>query len=215
MQQKGGDHTGEGVAWCCMPPRVGGVAAGRGETHTHCLFVGWSHFSSVMLRRALLSRAVEAAAVRRFTVRALCDDASAALTHHEVPRHLVAVTHSRSSGSGGQNVNKVATKVTLRLPLSEAASCLPADLVDRLREQQHWRVNKADELMVQCDEERTQGRNLKLAFARLQSMVDAASVVPKERVVSLELSRTRQGGATQDEAIHGHKEARAPTQLRR
>lgn len=83
-------------------------------------------------------------------------------------------------------MNKVATKVTLRLPLVDAAAVLPIDLVERLRKQQHWRINKADELMVQCEEERTQGRNLKRAFARLQSMVDAAAVVPKERVVSLE-----------------------------
>ena len=36
--------------------------------------------------------------------------------------------------------------------------------------------------MLQCDEERTQGRNMKLAFARLQALVDAAAVVPKEHV---------------------------------
>jgi peptidyl-tRNA hydrolase ICT1 len=140
---------------------------------------------AMAMRFAILSRAIDAA-TRRAGVRWLCDEARACASSHEVPRHLVQVTHSRSSGSGGQNVNKVATKVTLRLPLVDAAAVLPIDLVERLRKQQHWRINKADELMVQCEEERTQGRNLKRAFARLQSMVDAAAVVPKERVVSLE-----------------------------
>jgi len=36
--------------------------------------------------------------------------------------------------------------------------------------------------VLQCDEERTQGRNLKLAFERLQNLVDEASVAPTEFV---------------------------------
>ena len=96
------------------------------------------------------------------------------------------MTHSRSSGAGGQNVNEVATKVTLRLAMADAAEYLPEDVLARLREQQRSRLTKADELVLQCDEERTQGRNLKRAFARLQSLVDDAAVVPKERIISLE-----------------------------
>ena len=109
----------------------------------------------------------------------LCASAASKL---EIPRHLVSVTHSRSSGSGGQNVNKVASKVTLRLPMGDVTPFLPAEVLQRLREQQHHRITKADELVLQCDEERTQGRNTKLAFERLQSLVDAAAFAPTQYI---------------------------------
>ena len=101
---------------------------------------------------------------------------------YEIPRHAVGVTHSRSSGPGGQNVNKVNTKVTLRLAMSDAAIYLPDDVAAKLREQQKNRINKDDELLLQCDEERTQALNLKKAFVRLQSLVDQASIVYNEYI---------------------------------
>ena len=106
---------------------------------------------------------------------------------HVIPRHIVDVSHSRSSGPGGQNVNKVSTKVTLRMALAAAADFLPDDVLHRLREQQRTRLTKGDELVLQCDEERTQAANLKRAFARLQLYIDEASVTPKERLVQREM----------------------------
>ena len=40
------------------------------------------------------------------------------------------------------------------------------------------------QLVIHCDEERTQSRNSKLAFERLQDMLDRAAIVPKERIIS-------------------------------
>ena len=125
----------------------------------------------------------------------------------EIPRHVVNVTHSRSSGAGGQNVNKVSTKVNLRFALTDAAVFLPEDVMARFREQQRTRITKADELLLSCDEERTQGSNLRRAFARLQEMVDEASVEPKERVVCEEPPEWAKAKRRHDKRKHSQKKA--------
>ena len=122
--------------------------------------------------------------VRRLVPR-LVRGLSDAARRFELPPSIVDVSHSRSSGPGGQHVNKVSTKVTLRLALSRAEPFLPADVMARLREQQRARITRSEELVIHADDERSQARNLKHAFARLQALVDAAAVRPKERIVSL------------------------------
>ena len=133
---------------------------------------------------------------------------SAMRDRHELPRHIVEVTHSRSSGAGGQNVNKVSTKVTLRMALVDAADFLPAEVLQRLREQQRARITKHDELVLQADEERTQSANLRRAFARLQSFVDEAAVVPKERLVSLQPPERVKLQRRKEKRLHSAKKAR-------
>ena len=103
---------------------------------------------------------------------------------YSVPKQLVKVTHSRSSGPGGQNVNKVATKVDLRVDMSDTSWLPPEEHARFLVEAKSHLVKNG--LLIQCDETRSQTRNLFLAHRRLQRMLDKATVVPKERVISLE-----------------------------
>eukprot|EP00658_Telonema_sp_P-2_P027484 TRINITY_DN21214_c0_g1_i2.p1 TRINITY_DN21214_c0_g1~~TRINITY_DN21214_c0_g1_i2.p1 ORF type:complete len:171 (+),score=39.61 TRINITY_DN21214_c0_g1_i2:196-708(+) len=95
------------------------------------------------------------------------------------PQYLTT-SFVRSSGPGGQNVNKLNTKAEARFSVAEAG-WMPEEVRKRLSAQQASRVNNAGELVMTCDETRSQARNLKLCIARLQEMVDKAWVEPRER----------------------------------
>jgi protein subunit release factor B len=118
---------------------------------------------------------------RLLLVLALLADSARALATPQriiVPRAKLQVAHSRSGGPGGQNVNKVNSKVELRFIVREA-DWLPEDVRARLEEEQRARINKEGELVVTASESRSQSSNLQLAIAKIQQMVDEASVPPK------------------------------------
>jgi ribosome-associated protein len=87
---------------------------------------------------------------------------------------------SRSGGPGGQNVNKVNTKVTLRLPFAAIQGLAEAELA-RVKKLLANRINAADEIVINSDEERSQRINLERAYTRLEALVAAAARLPKRR----------------------------------
>lgn len=98
----------------------------------------------------------------------------------EVPRSALSLGFSRSSGAGGQNVNKVNTKAEVRFDAYSAA-WLPQEVRSRLLEANPARVNAKGEFFVTSERHRTQHANLEDAISKLQQLVDVASVPPKER----------------------------------
>lgn len=89
-------------------------------------------------------------------------------------------TYSRSSGSGGQNVNKVNTKVTLHLPLKDL-SFLSASEVDRIQSSLKNRINNSRELVLSCDEERSQSKNRSKLIYRCVMLIEKALIIRKKR----------------------------------
>lgn len=87
----------------------------------------------------------------------------------------------RSSGPGGQNVNKVATAVQLRFNLAHAQG-LPTDVRTRLMLNGGKRVTADGILIINARRFRTQERNRKDALERLIDIIRTASFAPKKRI---------------------------------
>lgn len=87
----------------------------------------------------------------------------------------------RSSGPGGQNVNKVSSAVELRFE-AERSPSLPDPVKRRLQRLAGRRWTKEGAVVIQVREERSQARNREIARERLAALVLQATLVPKRRV---------------------------------
>lgn len=104
----------------------------------------------------------------------------------------------RSSGPGGQHVNKVSTAVELRFNIG--GSSLPADVKERLRTLAGNRVTADDVLMIDSREHRGQTQNREAARARLVALLQHAAKRPKKR------RPTRPGKAARERRLDAKKQ---------
>ncbi len=97
-----------------------------------------------------------------------------------IPASEVQESFARSTGPGGQNVNKVSTKVELRWAPAESVALGATDRSYLLRRLAN-KLTEAGELIVTCEEFRTQLRNREEARRKLAEQVRQALVRPKKR----------------------------------
>jgi len=86
----------------------------------------------------------------------------------------------RSSGPGGQNVNKVCTAVQLRFNVAQSKA-LPDELRDRLMKLAGNKMTENGVLVIKARRFRSQDKNRKDAFQRLADLIRRATVRPKTR----------------------------------
>ena len=120
-----------------------------------------------------------------------------------VPAAALTVHAVRASGPGGQNVNKVATKIDLRVDL-DAIEGLSDAARARLRALARSRADAEGRLVVTSQATRNQARNLEDARARVADLIRAALVAPVPRVAtrpSAGARRRRLAGKKQRAAV--------------
>jgi len=86
----------------------------------------------------------------------------------------------RSSGAGGQNVNKVASKIELYFDVS-ASMALSEDQKQIILQKLQNRLTKEGILILQCDESRSQHKNKSLAIDRFIALIENSLKQPKKR----------------------------------
>jgi len=98
-----------------------------------------------------------------------------------VPPSALTIRAVRASGPGGQNVNKVATKIDLRVDLA-AIEGLSDSARTRLRSLAGHRLDADGRLVITSQATRNQARNLEDARARVAELIRAALTAPRRRV---------------------------------
>ena len=113
----------------------------------------------------------------------------------------------RSSGPGGQNVNKVATAVQLRFDAVRSPS-LPEDVRRRLVRIAGKRVSKEGVLLIDARRFRTQERNRQDAVDRLVQWIRKAAEKPKKRI------KTRPSLSSRERRLEGKRQRSETKRLR-
>lgn len=125
-----------------------------------------------------------------------------------IPRREIRFSFVRSSGPGGQNVNKVASKAVLRWQVV-ASQSVAEELKVRLVHRLGRRINDRGELVLASQRYRDQAKNIDDCLEKLRDLVSAAAAVPKKR------KKTRQPKGAREARLQQKRRAGEKKQNRR
>lgn len=98
----------------------------------------------------------------------------------QIPFTEFDFSFSRSGGPGGQNVNKVHSKVTLRWSVMKSPT-LPGDVRERFMQKYRRRITNDGEFVMHSERYRDQGRNVADCLEKLRGLLLEVAVAPKKR----------------------------------
>ncbi len=129
-----------------------------------------------------------------------------------IPRSELTFQFSRSGGPGGQNVNKVSSRVQMRWNV-ETTETLPEDVRRRLKSLNRRRINSNGELIVTSQRYRDQPRNIEDCLEKLRELVDAAAVTPRRRRPTRPSAGSRRRRLQEKRERSDRKQRRRPPRL--
>ncbi|MBT4866476.1 MAG: aminoacyl-tRNA hydrolase [Planctomycetaceae bacterium] len=116
-----------------------------------------------------------------------------------IPRDEFTFTFMRSSGPGGQNVNKVNTKVRLRWDVAKSPSLSEA-VRERFRKTYSRRITAEGDLLITSQRYRDQVRNIDDCLEKLRELLAAVAAPPRKR------KKTRPSRASKERRLQGKRE---------
>lgn len=127
----------------------------------------------------------------------------------QIPLREFDFTFARSSGPGGQNVNKVNTKAFLTWHIEETDS-LPGAVKDRFLKKYARRISKEGKIIVVSQRFRDQGRNVADCITKLQDLVRNVVAAPVKRKKTKPSKRAVQRRINEKKATSERKSRRKP-----
>lgn len=124
-----------------------------------------------------------------------------------IPEQEIEWQFIRSSGSGGQNVNKVATAAQLIFDIER--SSLPDFYKARLRQRSDHRITQSGKIIIKCQQTRSQADNRALALEQFVALVQSVNKVQKKRIP------TKPGKAAKQRRLNHKKQLGEKKSLRK
>lgn len=100
----------------------------------------------------------------------------------QIPPKLIEISYARSSGAGGQAVNKINSKAIIKMKVADM-KVFGEKVPGRFRNIFAHKISKADEVQSTSDKTRDREMNTKDALEKMKAMIAEAKVEPREKIV--------------------------------